>query len=87
LDRYGRDRASGRRDSVWGKGDPPERFFAVGTTIRADARPSTGGAKMVRWASVVNSDQLSKVQRLILATHKVPNTAEKFVNGILFCGS
>jgi|HubBroStandDraft_4_1064222.scaffolds.fasta_scaffold19244_4 hypothetical protein len=42
---------------------------------------------MVRWASVVNSDQLSKVQRLILATHKVPNTAEKFVNGILFCGS
>ena len=41
----------------------------------------------MRLAGVVNSDQLSEVQRLILAAHKVLNAAEKFVNGILFCGS
>jgi hypothetical protein len=41
----------------------------------------------VRLASLVNSDQLSEVQHLILATHKVRNAAEKFVNGIVFCGS
>src|SRR5271163_2193884 len=87
LDRYRRDRAPGHRDSVWGKGDPPERFFAVGTTICTDVRLSAGRAKTVRLAGLVKSDQLSEVQRLIRTAHKVLNAAEKCVNGILFCGS
>ena len=71
--------------SVWGKGDSPKRFFAVGQPARR-ALPSTGSALRYALASVVNSHQLSEIQRLILASTARSDAAENFLNGISFCG-